>query len=310
MSRRTSRKVEVPHLKGTEAVEVLHLLQKEYCLKVHIDVKAFAHMKNLRILKICDEELRRLRHAFDLKLWKESKVNYHGKLKFLSNKLRLLYWHGFPFKCFPSDFYPENIVAIDLSYSHIKNLWTSPKVLILTQISFLLQFIEFPSNTRGIFGGQDDYDLDIQYHGNRIPQWFIDTSMGNHLHVNLPPDFCYNKLRGFGFCVVLTPKRSCGHKYDNDTPRYHVDNFDGTSLAYRLFYCSYGIPKSDIIWFGFETLVSREWKEAKNFVTFWFEDDDDFEVKECGFRLVFDEDIEEETNFSLIQELPTPTQEG
>ncbi|XP_024958850.1 TMV resistance protein N-like isoform X2 [Cynara cardunculus var. scolymus] len=500
---------------GTEAVEVLHLLQKEYCLKVHIDVKAFAHMKNLRILKICDEELRRLRHAFDLKLWKESKVNYHGKLKFLSNKLRLLYWHGFPFKCFPSDFYPENIVAIDLSYSHIKNLWTSPKCferlkvmklrhchnltstpnftritnleeLILegcvslvkvhpsfgmlkklvvlnmkdckcfrrfpckvemdslevvnlsgcskldklpkffgtiqtlkefcingtaitelpsfvfsqynlqvlgfgrhekrirsrwwasisqpsrlpskmqhpqslvmpslanlcflrtlnlsycnilevsdsigglscleslyldgnnftslpgclsqlyrltsfylfdceklemlpelppnlqildasfctslqqhppsnfniqsslvmyfdgcpklfrnvsiesqvcmwqpllglnssitfhccrTQISFLLQFIEFPSNTRGIFGGQDDYDLDIQYHGNRIPQWFIDTSMGNHLHVNLPPDFCYNKLRGFGFCVVLTPKRSCGHKYDNDTPR-------------------------------------------------------------------------------------------
>ncbi|KVH88273.1 hypothetical protein Ccrd_024273, partial [Cynara cardunculus var. scolymus] len=114
---------------GTEAVEVLHLLVKEYCLKVHIDGKAFAQMKNLRILKICDEELRHRWHAFDLKLWKESKVNYNGKLKFLSNKLRLLYWHGFPFKCFPSDFYPENIVAIDLSYSHIKNLWTSPKVM-------------------------------------------------------------------------------------------------------------------------------------------------------------------------------------
>ncbi|KVG93656.1 hypothetical protein Ccrd_026082, partial [Cynara cardunculus var. scolymus] len=112
---------------GTEAVEVLHLLVKEYCLKVHIDGKAFAQMKNLRILKICDEELRHRRHAFDWKLWKESKVNYDGKLKFLSNKLSLLYWHGFPFKCFPSDFYPENIVAIDLSYSHIKNLWTSPK---------------------------------------------------------------------------------------------------------------------------------------------------------------------------------------
>ncbi|KVI01084.1 hypothetical protein Ccrd_020648, partial [Cynara cardunculus var. scolymus] len=84
-------------------------------------------MKNLRILKICDKELRHLWNAFDWKLWKESKVNYDGKLKFLSNKVRLIYWHGFPFKCFPSDFYPENIVAIDLSYSHIKNLWTSPK---------------------------------------------------------------------------------------------------------------------------------------------------------------------------------------
>ncbi|KAJ9566477.1 hypothetical protein OSB04_002443 [Centaurea solstitialis] len=113
--------------KGTEALEVLYLLRKEYCQKVYIDGKAFAHMKNLRILKICYEELRNVRHTFDLKLWKESNVNYHGKLKFLSNKLRLLYWHGFPFKCFPSDFYPENIVAIDLSYSHIKNLWTSPK---------------------------------------------------------------------------------------------------------------------------------------------------------------------------------------
>ncbi|XP_024982863.1 TMV resistance protein N-like [Cynara cardunculus var. scolymus] len=95
--------------------------------EVHIDCKAFAQMKNLRILKICDKELRHLWNAFDWKLWKESKVNYDGKLKFLSNKVRLIYWHGFPFKCFPSDFYPENIVAIDLSYSHIKNLWTSPK---------------------------------------------------------------------------------------------------------------------------------------------------------------------------------------
>ncbi|KAI3745641.1 hypothetical protein L6452_08043 [Arctium lappa] len=113
--------------KGTEAVEVLDLLQKEYCEKVYIDGKAFAHMKNLRILKICDEELGNIWHAFDLKLWKDSKVNYSGKLEFLSNKLRLLYWHGYPFKFFPSDFYPKNIVAIDLSYSHIKNLWISPK---------------------------------------------------------------------------------------------------------------------------------------------------------------------------------------
>nr|GFB42790.1 NB-ARC domains-containing protein [Tanacetum cinerariifolium] len=30
------------------------------------------------------------------------------------------------FKYLPSDFYPENFVAIDLSYSNIKDFWTTP----------------------------------------------------------------------------------------------------------------------------------------------------------------------------------------
>ncbi|KAI3745638.1 hypothetical protein L6452_08040 [Arctium lappa] len=113
--------------KATEAVQVLNLFLEESSQKVHIDVKAFSHMKILRILKICDRELEDFRRPFELRLWKNLKVNYSGRMEFLSNKLRLLYWHGYPFKFFPLDFYPENIVAIDLSYSHIKSLWTSPK---------------------------------------------------------------------------------------------------------------------------------------------------------------------------------------
>ncbi|KVH33246.1 Leucine-rich repeat-containing protein [Cynara cardunculus var. scolymus] len=180
------------------------------------------------------------------------------------------------------------------------------------QISFL-QFMEFPSNIREIFGGQDIYHLDIKYHGNRIPQWFTDTRMGNHFQYDLPPNFCYNKLRGFGFCVVLTLKKYFhDHFKYNNIPNYHVDNFDGTSLVdhYPFVYPSTEISKSNIIWFCFQSWISSGWHEAKNFVTFSFEHGDDVEVKECGFRLVFDEDIEEKTNFSLIQELPTPTQKG
>ncbi|GJU78753.1 NB-ARC domains-containing protein [Tanacetum coccineum] len=55
-------------------------------------------------------------------------VNFSGKLEFLSNELRLLYWHGCPFELLPSDFYPQDIVVIDLSYSNIKQLWTTPKL--------------------------------------------------------------------------------------------------------------------------------------------------------------------------------------
>ncbi|GKB16064.1 NB-ARC domains-containing protein [Tanacetum coccineum] len=97
--------------KATQAVEILDIQQKKSSQKFYIDGKAFAQMKNLRILK----------------LPKDDEVNFFGRLDFLSNKLRLLYWHGCPFKLLPSDFYPENIVVIDLSYSNIKQLWTTPK---------------------------------------------------------------------------------------------------------------------------------------------------------------------------------------
>ncbi|KAI3745662.1 hypothetical protein L6452_08065 [Arctium lappa] len=589
--------------KAIEDVEVLDLFLKESSQNIHINGDAFEDMKDLRILKICEVELGEVWYPFALKLM-DSKVTYFGRLKSLSNKLRLLYWHGCPFE-FPSYFYPENIVAIDLSYSHLKTLWTTPKCfgrlkvmklshcrnltstpdftwitnlkeLILegcvnlvkvhrsfgmlkklvvlnmryckrlksfpcniemdslevlhlsccskldklpeffgtiqtlrefsfdgtaitelpsfvfsqhnlqvlefrrheekrsrwwtsitkpswlhpqspvmpslaalcflrklnfsfcnilevpdsigglsclqslyldgnnftsfpagclsrlsdleslslsdckklevlpelppnlvslfafdctslhelpgpcsynnrlgiylkdcpklfrnvsiesqlcmsdlnssitshsctrNQISSLLHFMEFPSNTCEIFGGQERHfsscRLDIVYHGNIIPQWFTNTSTGNHIKVELPLNFCYNKVRGYGFCVVLTPKKSNGRKNFYPTPGYYVDNFDGTSLLppCGLFYGFFRYPKSDIILFHFTNRQNWELMKAKNFVTFSLEDygGHDFEVKEFGVRLVFDEDLQrEETGLSITEDLPTPTQD-
>ncbi|GJW58507.1 NB-ARC domains-containing protein [Tanacetum coccineum] len=104
----------------TEEVEVLVLLLKKNCQNILIDGQAFTRMKNLRILKICSPKVEGR--------WQPFAVNFSGRLNMLSNKLRLLYWHGLPLKFLPSDFCPENIVTIDLSYSHIKHLWTTPKV--------------------------------------------------------------------------------------------------------------------------------------------------------------------------------------
>ncbi|GJR34174.1 NB-ARC domains-containing protein [Tanacetum coccineum] len=107
----------------TEAVEVLVLLLEKFSQKVHIDANDFAHMKKLRILKIYQEE-----KVYEKKVeLKGHNVIFSGNLYYLSNELSLFYWHGCPFKYLPSDFYPENIVAIDLSYSNIKQLWTAPK---------------------------------------------------------------------------------------------------------------------------------------------------------------------------------------
>ncbi|GKC72498.1 NB-ARC domains-containing protein, partial [Tanacetum coccineum] len=107
----------------TEAVEVLVLSLQKFSQKVHIDANDFAHMKKLRILKIYQEE-----ELIEQKLELEGhSVIFSGNLYYLSNELSLFYWHGCPFKYLPSNFYPENIVAIDLSYSNIKQLWTTPK---------------------------------------------------------------------------------------------------------------------------------------------------------------------------------------
>ncbi|GJY66110.1 NB-ARC domains-containing protein, partial [Tanacetum coccineum] len=105
--------------KVTEEVEVLVLMLKKNCQNIPIDGQALTRMKNLRILKICFPKIQGR--------WQPFAVNFSGRLDLLSNKLRLLYWHGLPLKFLPSDFYPENIVTIDLSYSHIKYIWTTPK---------------------------------------------------------------------------------------------------------------------------------------------------------------------------------------
>ncbi|GJU42648.1 NB-ARC domains-containing protein [Tanacetum coccineum] len=106
--------------KVTEEIEVLVLFLTKNCRNFPISGNAFTRMKNLRILKICFPNVGGECQPFA--------VNFSGRLDFLSNKLRLLYWHGMPLQFLPSDFYPENIVAIDFSYSHIKHLWTTPKV--------------------------------------------------------------------------------------------------------------------------------------------------------------------------------------
>ncbi|KAL8240035.1 hypothetical protein R6Q59_013390 [Mikania micrantha] len=136
--------------KVTQSVEVLVLVVEKSCKQVHIDCKSFARMNNLRILKICDLELENSGQMSELNLPKDSKVNFHGRVDSLSNELRLLYWHKYPSKFLPSSFYPENIVAIDLSYSSIQNLWRTPKCfrrLKLMKLKHCLRLTSTPNFT-------------------------------------------------------------------------------------------------------------------------------------------------------------------
>ncbi|XP_059461811.1 disease resistance protein RUN1-like [Corylus avellana] len=94
---------------GTNAVEGL-TLKLTSLSKMNFNSEAFMKMQRLRLLQL-------------------DHVRLTGDYKYLSKELRWLCWHGFPLKFIPNDFYPRNLVVIDLQYSNLKKFWESPKLL-------------------------------------------------------------------------------------------------------------------------------------------------------------------------------------
>ncbi|XP_059652423.1 disease resistance protein RUN1-like [Cornus florida] len=101
---------------GTKAVQGLVLNwpeSKELQLnwnRLQLNWKAFTKMEGLRLLKL-------------------DFVHLSGSYKYLSGRLVWLSWKGFSLKCLPSTLIMDNLVAIDLSYSNLKQVWRGRKVL-------------------------------------------------------------------------------------------------------------------------------------------------------------------------------------
>ncbi|GJT90896.1 NB-ARC domains-containing protein [Tanacetum coccineum] len=183
---------------------------------------------------------------------------------------------------------------------------TFPRSLLFISAYYCTSLIEVSGTSKGPnqIHGCSSRKLDIMYDGNSIPEWFTNRSTESHLKVELPSDWCFNKFRGYGTCVVFKRKkpgrRFCG---------YSVKNFDGAFLGEWLMEPRRG-NESYMIWLHYTNSI-REWEEAKNFVTFFFEEKyEEIEVKECGVRFVYYEDLQQDTNLSILQDLPTLSQHG
>ncbi|TYI58379.1 hypothetical protein E1A91_D11G353300v1 [Gossypium mustelinum] len=96
---------------ATEMVEGMIIDNKWESSKMfYLSIDIFSKMKNLRLLKVfC--------------------VSNCADLKYLSNELRLLDWTGYLLKFLPSNFHPDNLVALLLPYSHIEQLWKGNRPL-------------------------------------------------------------------------------------------------------------------------------------------------------------------------------------
>ncbi|KAG2673021.1 hypothetical protein I3760_13G069900 [Carya illinoinensis] len=75
-----------------------------------VQSKAFASMKNLRLLQI-------------------NSVNLKGCFTHFSKELKWLCWHNCPLKCLPPNFHLENLVVLDMQHSNFRQVWKGNKVL-------------------------------------------------------------------------------------------------------------------------------------------------------------------------------------
>ncbi|KAM3683799.1 hypothetical protein ACJW31_12G176100 [Castanea mollissima] len=99
---------------GTEAVEGI-MLKVPIQEMEHLHAEAFSKMKNLRFLKISNEKFRQGFINGILQLPKS--------LNYLSDELRIIEWHGYPFKSMPTSFQPNNLLELKMCCSRIKYLW-------------------------------------------------------------------------------------------------------------------------------------------------------------------------------------------
>ncbi|KAM5557198.1 TMV resistance protein N-like [Rosa sericea] len=127
---------------GTDAVECLMLNLSNSKVDLCINTGAFVRMTKLRLLMFYYP----FDTIFDRMSFHRSWTNDEDRsgetmcpvdvyeqltssLEFLSQELRFLLWHRCPLQSLPSTFFPKNLVRLDMSRSHIRELWKGIKPL-------------------------------------------------------------------------------------------------------------------------------------------------------------------------------------
>ncbi|PRQ59962.1 putative TIR domain, winged helix-turn-helix DNA-binding domain-containing protein [Rosa chinensis] len=146
---------------ATDAVECLVLDLSNSEVDLCINTGAFVRMKKLRLLIIYysfytifdDFEDEDYSDFEDICPVYGCKQLSRGDFEFLSQKLRLLIWHGCPLKSLPSTFIPENLVQLDMRASHIRELWEGIKPLQnlkVIKLSHCQYLVKIPDLTEAI----------------------------------------------------------------------------------------------------------------------------------------------------------------
>ncbi|GAY44802.1 hypothetical protein CUMW_084650 [Citrus unshiu] len=107
--------------KGTIAIEGI-FLDMSKIRDIHLACGTFTSMSNLRLLKFYMPN----RDGFSIM---SSKVHLDQGLEYLPEELRYLHWYGYPLRTLPSNFDPENLIALNLPYRKVEQIWKGKKYL-------------------------------------------------------------------------------------------------------------------------------------------------------------------------------------
>ena len=96
------------HMQGTETIEAL-IFNLQRTGRGSFSTNTFQDMKKLRLLQL-------------------DRVDLTGDFGYLSKQLRWVNWQRSTFNFVPNDFDQENLVAFELKYSNVKQVWKETKV--------------------------------------------------------------------------------------------------------------------------------------------------------------------------------------
>lgn len=93
----------------------------EWGEELNISDGAFERMSNVQFLRLHS-------HYFPPSILRESSPYTLEIVNCLPREVRLLDWRKFPMTCLPSNFNPEFLVEINMSFSNLEKLWEGNKV--------------------------------------------------------------------------------------------------------------------------------------------------------------------------------------
>ncbi|KAG8479401.1 hypothetical protein CXB51_029709 [Gossypium anomalum] len=111
---------------GTKTLKGI-LLDMSRIPKLELKAEAFVQMRKLKFLKFY------LPYSFE-RVQVTPKILLPQGLLSLPDELRYLCWEGYPLKTLPTTFDPKNLVELDMSYSHVEQLWEGKQNLLNLKI--------------------------------------------------------------------------------------------------------------------------------------------------------------------------------
>nr|XP_048333643.1 disease resistance protein RPP2B-like [Ziziphus jujuba var. spinosa] len=158
--------------------------------------------------------------------------------------------------------------------------------------------------------------FDIVIPGTIVPGWFRHQKMGSSVRIKLPKKWSNNNWIGFVFCVVFDVYENHGHlKSENSeeiTCQLYTEE-DPISTGFGLNISRGTLIESSHLWIHYISNESfRErmamWNRTSYIEASFGTGSQSLDVKKCGFRVVYKQDVEE-TNNRKFKYIYTPTED-